>query len=77
MSAEDYVREVRKIRETIESIQDRIREDPELDIAEYRRISSLMSYINGDIMSFLSDYRRRHSAIDNQKTDGHEVHDAD
>lgn len=77
MSAEDYVREVRKLRETIESIQDRIREDPELDIAEYRRLSSLMSYLNGDIMRFLVDYRRRHSATETQKIDGHEVHDAD
>lgn len=77
MSAEDYVREVRKLRETIESIQDRIREDSELDIAEYRRLSSLMSYLNGDIMSYLSEYRRRHSAIETQKTDGHEVHNVD
>lgn len=76
MSAEDYVREVRKLRETIEAIQDRIREDPELDIAEYRRLSSLMSYLNGDIMSFLADYRRRHSATETQKIDDHEVHDA-
>lgn len=76
MSAEDYVCEVRKLRETIEAIQDRIREDPELDIAEYRRLSSLMSYLNGDIMSYISDYRRRHSAIETQTTDDHEVHDA-
>lgn len=76
MSAEDYVCEVRKLRETIESIQDRIRIDSELDIAEYRRISSLMSYLNGDIMSYLSDYRRRHSESVPQKIDGHEVHDA-
>ena len=77
MSAEDYVREVRKLRETIESIQDRIREDSELDIAEYRRLSSLMSYLNGDIMRYLSEYQRRHSAIETQKTDGHEVHNVD
>lgn len=77
MSAEDYVREVRKLRESIEEIQDRIREDPELDIAEYRRLSSLMSYLNGDIMSYLSDYRRRHSDSETQKIDVHEVHDAD
>lgn len=76
MSAEDYVCEVRKLRESIESIQDLIRTDPELDIAEYRRISSLMSHLNGDIMSYLSDYRRRHSESATQNIDGYEVHDA-